>query len=302
MTAGTQRRRGLTFAAGTAVISGVAVFVNSYGVRAVGDATVYTTAKNLVAAVLLVLVALGSRTGTPRPVARRQLPGLLAVAVIGGSVPFVLFFTGLAHASSADAAFVHKTLVVWVALLAVPLLGERLRFPHCAAIGLLLTGQAILGGGLAGFAIGPGEVLIGLATLLWAVEVIVVKRLVAGIGADRLAAARMGLGVLLLVGWVVVSGRWSVLAGIGTTGWAWAALTGGLLAAYVATWYRALALAPAVDVTAMLVPAAVITAILDASVRGAATGVPELVGGGMLVAGAVTVALARPRQVAVAVR
>jgi hypothetical protein len=42
--------RGLALAAVAAGISGLAVFVNGYGVRAVSDATVYTTAKNLVAA------------------------------------------------------------------------------------------------------------------------------------------------------------------------------------------------------------------------------------------------------------
>jgi cystathionine beta-lyase/cystathionine gamma-synthase len=43
-------QQGLAFAGGTAAISGVAVFVNSGGVRAFGDATAYTTAKNLAAA------------------------------------------------------------------------------------------------------------------------------------------------------------------------------------------------------------------------------------------------------------
>jgi len=47
------RRAGVVLALVAAVVSGVAVFINTYGVKAVGDATVYTTAKNLVAALLL---------------------------------------------------------------------------------------------------------------------------------------------------------------------------------------------------------------------------------------------------------
>ena len=42
---------GITIAIGAALVSGVAVFVNGYGVKAFGDPTVYTTAKNLAAAV-----------------------------------------------------------------------------------------------------------------------------------------------------------------------------------------------------------------------------------------------------------
>ena len=127
------RRAGVVLALVAAVVSGVAVFINAYGVKAVGDATVYTTAKNLVAALLLgavFAVSVGRRAPSARwaprpPLTRAQLAGLVAMG-IGGSVPFVLFFEGLLHASSVHAAFLHKTLVLWVALLAVPLLKERL--------------------------------------------------------------------------------------------------------------------------------------------------------------------------------
>ena len=295
---GGSRGRGLALAFGTAVISGVSVFVNSYGVRVVRDATVYTTAKNLVAAVVLAVLLVGARR-TKLQLPRRSWRGLLAVAIVGGSVPFVLFFSGLARASSTHAAFVNKTLVVWVALLAVPLLGERLGFLHYAAIGFLLVGQAMLGGGLAGFRFGSGELMILAATLLWAIEVILVKKLIGAVPPDVLAVARMGLGVVLLIGWVAVSGHWGALTGLTWEGWRWALLTGLLLAGYVATWYRALALAPAVDVTAVLVIAAGITATLDAIVKGAVITPQAGTGIALLLAGAGLVAVSRRTPVLV---
>ena len=112
-----------------------------------------------------------------RPATRRQWLGVAAVACIGGSVPFVLFFEGLARADATQAAFIHKTLVVWVALLAIPLLRERLGPAHLAAIGLVLAGQAWLAGGLGTVVFGAGETMIPAATLLWAVEDVLVKRL-----------------------------------------------------------------------------------------------------------------------------
>ena len=63
--------------------------------------------------------------------------------MIGGSVPFVLFFEGLARAEATQAAFIQKTLVIWVALLAVPLLRERFRTPHALAIVLLIAGPGV---------------------------------------------------------------------------------------------------------------------------------------------------------------
>jgi drug/metabolite transporter (DMT)-like permease len=302
--------RGIGFAFAAAAISGVAVFVNGYGVRAVPDATVYTTAKNLVAATVLVALTVassrlsaGSRGGTSAQLPRepRQMIGLFAVAVVGGSVPFVLFFEGLSRASSTHAAFIQKTLVVWVALLAVPLLGERLGAMHVAAIALLVGGLVVLDDGLAGFGVGSGELLILLATLLWSVEVVLVKALLRGLPPTTVAVARMGLGVALLVGWVVASGRWGGLAGLGVEGWAWALLTGAILAGYVATWYTALSLAPAVDVTAILVVGAVITAALSATVKGTPMPVLDVVGLTLVLAGSAIVGLAAMRRARVTV-
>ena len=84
---------GLALAFATALISGVAVFANGYGVTAFGSGGgVYTTAKNLVAAIFL-LVLTGTATmarsdeGFTRPRTRAQWAGLAGIAVIGGSAP-----------------------------------------------------------------------------------------------------------------------------------------------------------------------------------------------------------------------
>jgi drug/metabolite transporter (DMT)-like permease len=286
------RRAGVLLALGTAGISGVAVFLNGNGVRAFGDASLYTTAKNIVAAVvLLAVVAVGSRGGArlDRPAGPRQWLGLGAVAVIGGSVPFLLFFEGLARASSTQSAFIHKTLIVWVALLAVPLLGERLSWAHVAAIALLVAGQIGLVGGVSA-ALGSGELMILTATLLWAVEVVLVKKLLPGLSSWTVGVARMGAGSVVLVAWAVIRGQAGKLLAMDATQWGWVLLTGVILAAYVATWFAALARAQAVDVTAVLVLAAVVTAGLQATVNGTALG-PQLIWLAMLLAGGVIVSL-----------
>jgi drug/metabolite transporter (DMT)-like permease len=262
----TSRAKGLLLAFGTALVSGVAVYANSHGVSRFSDATVYTTAKNSVAGMLLVVLAvslLAARGGRPeRPRTKRQWAGVVAVATVGGSVPFVLFFEGLSRAEATQAALIHKTLVVWVALLAVPLLGERIGPPHVLAIGTLLAGQAWLANEPGTIVFGSGEAMILAATLLWSAEVILVKRLLGSLASPTLAVARMGLGTLLLLAWLAVSGRAGDLWALSADQWSWALLTGALLAGYVATWYAALSRAQAVDVTAVLVFGAVVTAML----------------------------------------
>lgn len=277
MEEGTSGRRttGLWLAAATAVVSGFAVFINGYGVRAwreVASATTYTTIKNSIAAAVLVglataLARRGSRGGLQAPTSQGQWLGLGAVAIVGGSIPFALFFEGFSRASSAQAAFIHKTLVVWVVVLALIFLRERIGWLHVAAVALLVWGQAALLGGIGELTLGGGEFMMLGATLLWSVEVIIAKRLLREVTALTLGVARMAGGAALLIGYGIFSGASIDFAALGMHHVAWVIITGGVLAAYVGTWYSALARAQAVDVTAVLVGGALITALLNVGVR-----------------------------------
>ncbi|MFC6238156.1 DMT family transporter [Longivirga aurantiaca] len=270
-----RRSTGLLLALATAVISGFAVFLNGYGVKAVGDATLYTTAKNGVSLVVLLALAatIGAAAGRrgrlplTRPTSAAQWWGLAAVGVLGGAVAFVLFFEGLARASSTNSAFLHKTLLIWVALLAVPILGERLGVWHLLAIVLLVVGQVGLAGGVSAL-VGTGQALVLGATLLWAVEVVLAKRLLADLSSWTVALARMGLGSVVLILWSVARGELGAVLSWSASQWGWVLLTGAILAGYVSTWFAALARAQAVDVTAILVVGAVITAVLATAVQG----------------------------------
>jgi drug/metabolite transporter (DMT)-like permease len=291
------RRLGLVLALCTAAVSAVSVYVNASAVREFGDATVYTTAKNLVAAVLLAVlagtVAAGRRGGGDHPSGRQWL-GLAAVGVVGGSVPFVLFFEGLARATSPQAAFLQKTLVVWVALLAVVLLRERVGWPHLAAIALLVVGQVGLAS-VGAFPFDAGAAMILAATWLWSVEVVLVKRLLADLSSWTLAVARMGLGSMVLLGWLAVTGRLGDLWTLTGLQLQWLALTGLLLTAYVALWFAALARAQAVDVTAVLVLGAVGTAVLSGALDGVKLA-PQAVWLALITAGVALVGSAMVRR------
>jgi drug/metabolite transporter (DMT)-like permease len=291
------RRLGLVLALCTAAVSAVSVYVNTSAVRAFGDATVYTTAKNLVAAVLLAVLAgsvAAGRRGPSGNLGGRQWLGLAAVGVIGGSVPFVLFFEGLARATSPQAAFLQKTLVVWVALLAVVVLRERAGWPHLAAIALLVVGQVGLAS-VGAFPFDAGAAMILAATVLWSVEVVLVKRLLADLSSWTLAVARMGIGSVVLLGWLAVTGRVGDLASLTGLQVQWLAVTGLLLTAYVALWFAALARAQAVDVTAVLVLGAVGTAVLSGALDGVRLA-PQAVWLALITAGVALVGSAMVRR------
>jgi drug/metabolite transporter (DMT)-like permease len=196
-----------------------------------------------------------------------QWAGLAVVGVFGGAIAFVLFFEGLALASATDAAFLQKTLLVWVALLAVPLLGERVGALQVAAIALLVLGQIGLAGGTTTL-LGLGQLMVLGATLLWGVEVIIAKKLLADLSSWTVGLTRMGVGSVVLVAWTLIRGEGASLTSLTGNQWMWVLVTGVILAGYVSTWFAALSRAPAVDVTAVLVIGAVLTALLAAVVNG----------------------------------
>jgi drug/metabolite transporter (DMT)-like permease len=292
------RAYGVGLAFVTSLVSGVAIYTNGHAVRRFDGSAGFTTAKNIVAAAALgvLLAALTGRRsdgGWTPPRTRGARLGLVAVGVVGGSVPFLLFFEGLSRATSTDAAFIHKTLVVWVAVLAVLVLRERLGWPHLAAITALVAGQALLTDDLAGLGLGSGEALVLAATLMWSVEVVIAKRLLGSLSPLTVGVSRMALGAVVLAGWLAVTGQLGELLTYSTSQWAWILLTGLLLTGYVATWYAALARAQAVDVTAVLVFGAVVTAALAGVLDGVPLR-PDLPGLVLVAAGVAAVAL-RPR-------
>ncbi len=306
----TRRRvRGVTFAGATALVSGVSVFVNSYGVRAGAAPAVYTTAKNLVAVAVLSFMAMigwAVRTRRPHsaaanfvttaPEARDVLPtrgwlewlGLAYVGIVGGGLAFVLFFDGLAQSEPTPAAFWRDTLVLWVAVLAILFLRERLRWWNVAAIVLLFSGEIVVSGGVGQLAANRGEVDVLLSSVLWAIEVVVARRLMRTRSPATLATVRMGLGAVTLILYLAVSGSLSQLGSLNADQWHWALWTGGLLSVYVATWMSALARARALDVTSVLASSVVVTWLLQlaagtTSVSGDAIGLVLIGAGAALV-------------------
>jgi drug/metabolite transporter (DMT)-like permease len=290
--------KGIALALATALISGVAIFLNSFAVKEITDAAVFTTLKNGIAAIFLAGAAvLATRGRLTLPTGVRAWSGFIAVGVFGGGVAFLLFFTGLAQASAPSAAFIHKTLFVWVALLAVPFLGERLGLIQVGALGALLASQLLITPPN-GVTWGSGETMIAAATLIWAAEAIVAKRLLARTDPLALGVGRLGIGLVVLIGYVIATGKADAVLALGPTQWTWVLATGALLAGYVGTWFAALRFAPASVVTSVLVLGAPITATLSSLNSGAIPQALPLAGYVLIVVGVGALALVATRRTA----
>jgi drug/metabolite transporter (DMT)-like permease len=257
---------GIYFAVATTLISGVSIFLNKFAVTAIEEPLVFTTVKNAgVALVVLIFLLLSGEFKEIKKLEKRQKVLLALIGIVGGSIPFYLFFTGLSLIPAINAAIIHKTLVLWVGLLAIPFLKEELSKIGWLAVFTLFVANVLVGG-FKGFELSRGEFYVLAATLFWAVETILAKKVLPRVHPDILVEARMGIGAIVLLLLSIVTKPQSLLAiaNLSLDNWLWVVLTTGLLVGYVVAWYRGLKYAPATVVTGVMVGSILVTNVLSA--------------------------------------
>lgn len=258
--------KGIILAIITAVISGVSVFVNKFAVSSMESPLQFVSIKNFAVSLLtLSLLISTKKLKKIRKLSRREIKYLVLIGVVGGFLPFFLFFKGLSLIPAVNAAIIHKSLVIWVTMLAIPLLKEKVSKTQFIAVLFILTGNLFVGG-FNGFEFSRGELMVLAATVLWAVENIFAKKVLSSVEPDLVVLFRMGLGSLLLVGtnFFLTPTSGSMDLTINPEQIFWIGLTVITLFGYVTSWYRALKLTPAITVASILSISTLITNILSA--------------------------------------
>lgn len=253
--------KGIQLALITAAISGVSIFANGIFVSRT-DPLVFAFVRNFVVFLFLsIWIITRSNVTHLRALTAKQWGMLMLIGIIGGGIPFALFFTGLSEIGAVNGNIIQKTLFIWVALMAVPLLGERIYKVQSVGYALLLTGMFYFGGG---FTIVPktGTWLVLAATVLWAVEQIIAKRTLPYVRPVILAWGRMLFGLPMLFVAIGLLGKTGLLVQPHTYALTPLSVSAVLLTAYMTTWYSALKRAPASLVSSVLVAAPVVTALL----------------------------------------
>jgi len=255
--------KGISLALATAFISGFAVFMNKFAVAFWQNSSVFTTAKNIIVAVLLIsVIILFGKIKELKSLNRNNWLKLILIGLIGGAIPFLLFFKGLSMTDSINAAFIHKTLFIWVAILAIPFLGEKFHKIQLLSLAILSLGVYLFVSPKS-FSLGTGELLVFGATILWASENVIAKKILKEVSPIVTSWGRMFFGSLFLIAFIVSTGNGGALLDVSFAKFGWLMLSGAILFGYVTTWYSALKFAPASVVTSILVLAAPITAMLN---------------------------------------
>ena len=283
---------GLWLVLATAIISGVSTFANAYAVAGTSS-DAFVTLRNAVTALLVAPFALLVARSSGERLRRADWGRLAAIGLIGGAIPFLLFFRGLQLATASGggltASFLYRTLFLWATVLGVLVLRERVHLRVAVAAGLLLGGNLLLMS-LSAPVWTDGSLYVLAATGLWAGEYTLSKRSLQLLRGPTVALGRMGFGALFLLGYLALSGEVGAAFRFTEPQWAWVGLSAVLLAAFVATFYAGLQRVDLGVATAVLVLGFPVTLVLSALIRGTATPAVPAVGAAAVVAGAILVA------------
>ena len=279
-----QYSQGITLVFGTAIISGFAIFINSFGVKGFNP-YLYAFLRNILVALFLVGLIFGIKEFPCLKKLKKKDWLLLAIiGLVGGSIPFLLFFKGLSMTTAASGAFIHKTMFIYVVILAAVFLKEKIPSR------LFITGALLLMGNLYFLKFLPvsfqmGDLLVLAATLFWAVENIISKHALKTLSPRIVAFGRMGIGSIFIAIFLFFTGGLSAIPTLSTLHWQWVFISGAILFGYVTTWYTGLKYVNVSTATVILLLGSPITSLLAFIFQGQSFTVHQLIGAGLLIFG-----------------
>lgn len=260
---------GLALAYLTALVSGISVFANSFGVVTM-DATAYAFLKNVLVAAILSSLALSFGSWKELlSLDRKQALRLLFIGVFGGGIAFALFFTGLSMVSGQTGSFLYRLLFVFAAVIGVAYLKEKFSWKIAAGAAVILAGNMLLLGG-APLSLNDGAFLVLAATVIWAAEYAVSKKALEALSATTVASVRMGIGAAVLLSILVLQGKAGALGAISAESLLWIVVATGFLTLFTTLWYSALKRTTLISATAVFTLGGPISALLSFALAGKA--------------------------------
>lgn len=259
-----QTKKGILFAVMAACISGISIFYNKLVLVKGIDPLIFNIIKNGgVAAILSLVLFFHPGKNQLLKLSSKTWKKLFLIGIIGGSIPFILFFEGLKSASAVNATLIQKSLFIWVTAAVIPLLGEKLSVWQTVGFILVAVSNLFIGG-FTGFKFSPGEIMILLATFFWSIEVILAKITLKNTDNIVVSWGRMFFGSIIMIIIAASLGKLPLIFQIKSDQLIVTLGSIILLTGYVSFWFKALKHAPANVVTSVLILATPITNILAA--------------------------------------
>jgi len=289
---------GTLLAVFTAVISGFAVIANKIFIVNL-DPVIFTSIRALFIGIIFFIISSFQCKFDYKKFKMTKWGYLIAIGFIGGALAFLLFFSGLKITTGSRATFIHKTLPVFVTMLAVAFLKEKVTKKQFSGLIVMLLGLIIL----TYSQVTPnilwsnpslGDLLILFATVLWAIENVIAKRaMIDGESNFVVTFARMFIGAIFLFLSIPLLGKLDLLFSLTFEQITNILISTIILLGYVLFWYWSIKYINVSKATMILLLAPVITLIFGVTMLNEPLPTDQLAGSVLILIGAYFVTKAK---------
>jgi len=279
---------GTIFAITAAIISGFSIPLNKIFVVNL-DPLVFTALRSLVIGIAFFVIAYFSRGHVKVKTDTKQLA---MIAIIGGAVAFLLFFTGLKLTTSGRGAFLNKTLPLYAVLLAFIFLKEKVSKKHFYSLLIMFLGtvaiffseiiptQLWLNPSL-------GDFLVVIATILWAFEAVIARKaMVKGENNFFVSFVRMFFGGVILFAFAILIGKYDIILSLSAQQLVNIGISTVILFGYVFFWYWSLKLINVSKASTLLLISPVISLLIGIIVLREPAPLIQIAGSALILIGA----------------
>jgi len=151
---------------------------------------------------------------------------------------------------------------IYIAIIAVIFLKEKISKNFLIGALLIIVGNIFILRKLP-LSFGRGDLLVLLATFLWAIENIISKKVLENLSGNIVAWGRMFFGSIFILIFLGATGQLAPIWHLSAPQIGWCLITAGLLLGYVVTWYNGLKLIPVSLAAAILMLGSPITTLLS---------------------------------------
>ena len=283
-------KKGVLLVLITAFISGFSVFINQFGVK-MTNPYIFTGLKNIFVAFFILSIILSLKEWNKfKFLSRSNWLTLILIGLVGGSIPFLLFFKGLSLTTAAQGSFLHKTMFIYVIVLAALFLKERVGKNLILAGLLLLLGNIFLLKFMPKFIFNSGDLLVLIAVLFWSVEQILSKKAVMNMPPRMVAWGRMFFGSIFIIIFLLVTNQFHLIFNLSRVQINWVIVTSLLLCGYVLTWYHGIKYLKISEAVCLLALGGPITTLLTL-IQGKIISLNEIIGSFLIILGVISVAI-----------
>ncbi|MGD9276055.1 MAG: DMT family transporter [Candidatus Pacearchaeota archaeon] len=222
----------------TAIISGFSIIANKFFVASI-DPLLFTALRSFFIGIIFFGISLYFyKKNNFKKLNKTPWKNLLLIGIIGGGFAFWLFFSGLKLTLGSRAAFLHKTLPIYACILGFIFLKEKITKKQLIAISIMLSGLLAMQLTKLSLDIRIGDFLVLGATILWAVENVISKKVMNKNESNWIVTfSRMFFGSLILFAIIFLTQKTNLIFSLTKPQLIYILFSGIFLFLYVLTWY-----------------------------------------------------------------